>query len=140
MMGMGMGLPVAKAKDVPAHASSACWASCARRRPASLLVILLAVGSVFFLILGPKLLGEATNVVVAGLFPGSGGLDTAALAGVLIKLAGRLHPELASSPGHRHGSWPASPSAASTGCARRSTGSSAGCRSRPSTAGPGATC
>ncbi len=65
-----------------------CWASCGRRRPGSRWCILLAIGSVFFLILGPKLLGEATNVVVAGLFPGSGGLDSAALAGVLVKLAG----------------------------------------------------
>ncbi len=87
MMGMGMGMPVAKAKDF----RTTFLRLLGKLRPEALriaLVILLAVGSVFFLILGPKLLGEATNVVVAGILPGSSGMDMEALAGVLIKLAG----------------------------------------------------
>ena len=35
-------------------------------RPKVLFVLVLAVGSVFFAILGPKILGEATNVIFAG--------------------------------------------------------------------------
>ncbi len=87
MMGMGMGMPVAKAQDF----RTTFLRLLAKLRPETVrivLVILLAVGSVFFLILGPKLLGEATNVVVAGILPGSTGMDMEALAGVLVKLAG----------------------------------------------------
>ena len=87
MMGMGMGQPVAKAKSFR-PTFTRLLGKLRPEAPRIALVILLAVGSVFFLILGPKLLGEATNVVVAGLYPGSGGLDSAALAGVLDKLAG----------------------------------------------------
>ena len=87
MMGMGMGMPVAKAKSFR-PTFTRLLGKLSPEAPRIVVVILLAIGSVFFLILGPKLLGEATNVVVAGLFPGSGGLDSAALAGVLVKLAG----------------------------------------------------
>ena len=87
MMGMGMGQPVAKAKSFRPTLNR-LLGKLLPEAPRVALVIALAIGSVFFLILGPKLLGEATNVVVAGLYPGSGGLDTAALAGVLVKLAG----------------------------------------------------
>ncbi len=87
MMGMRMGMPVAKAND----ARGTFFRLLGTLRPEApriAVVILLAIGSVFFAILGPSLLGEATNVLVAGLFPGSGGLDTGALAAVLGKLAG----------------------------------------------------
>jgi len=87
MVGMGMGQPVARATAFR-PTFTRLLGKLLPEAPRIVLVMLLAVGSVFFLILGPKLLGEATNVVVAGLFPGSGGLDSAALAGVLIKLAG----------------------------------------------------
>ncbi len=86
-MMMGMGQPVAKAKSFR-PTFTRLLGKLRPESPRIVLVILLAIGSVFFLILGPKLLGEATNVVVAGIIPGSSGLDTSELAGVLVKLAG----------------------------------------------------
>ncbi|MET0771878.1 MAG: ABC transporter ATP-binding protein [Candidatus Limnocylindrales bacterium] len=56
--------------------------------PLIVLVILLAAGSVLFAVLGPAILGEATDVVVAGILPGAGGVDMAALAEVLLRLVG----------------------------------------------------
>ncbi|HEX5588614.1 MAG TPA: ABC transporter ATP-binding protein [Acidimicrobiia bacterium] len=38
-------------------------------------VVTLAVASVFLLVLGPKVLGSATNVIVEGVVPGSSGID-----------------------------------------------------------------
>ena len=67
------------------------------------------------------------------------GVDFAALARVLALLVGRLPRSARSSPGPRPTSWPGSPSGPSTSCARRSTSSSAGCRSATSTATPAAT-
>jgi ATP-binding cassette subfamily B multidrug efflux pump len=87
VMGMGMGMPVAKASDFRG-AFIRLLGKLRPEAPRIALVILLAVGSVFFAILGPKLLGEAINIVVQGILPGSTGLDTAALAQVLLTLAG----------------------------------------------------
>ncbi len=87
MMGMGMGMPVAKASDFRGTFLR-LLGKLRPEAPRIAAVMLLAVGSVTFAILGPKLLGEATNVIVAGLFPFGGGLDTAALANVLLRLTG----------------------------------------------------
>ncbi len=87
MMGMGMGMPVAKASDFRGTFLR-LLGKLRPEAPRIAAVMLLAIGSVTFAILGPKLLGEATNVIVAGLFPFGGGLDTAALANVLLRLTG----------------------------------------------------
>ena len=65
MMGMGMGLPPAKAKD---------FGGTFRRlvghlrpdAPRIVLVVVLAVVSVAFAVVGPKLLGDAINIIFAG--------------------------------------------------------------------------
>jgi len=85
---MAMGMPTERSKD---------FRGTVRRllgylRPEAallVLVVLLASGSVLFAVLGPRILGEATNVVVEGVFlPGATGVDMTALAEVLARLVG----------------------------------------------------
>ena len=86
-MGMGMGAPTAKPQD---------FRGTLRRllnelRPEALrlvFVAVFAVGSVAFLIIGPRLLGEATNVIFDGIMPPAPGVDLGALAQVLLTLIG----------------------------------------------------
>jgi ATP-binding cassette subfamily B protein len=88
MMGMGMALP----GDRPSDFRATVRRLLGHLRPESLLivvVVLLAAGSVLFAVLGPRILGEATDVIVAGVFlPGSTGVDMAALGEVLVRLTG----------------------------------------------------
>jgi ATP-binding cassette, subfamily B, multidrug efflux pump len=51
-------------------------------------VLLLAVCSVVLVVLGPKVLGNATNVIVAGVIPGSPGIDFDELARTLLLALG----------------------------------------------------
>ncbi len=56
-----------------------------------ILVILFAVGSAIFSIVGPKILGEATTLIFDGLMlkvSNTGGIDFAALSGILLTLLG----------------------------------------------------
>jgi ATP-binding cassette subfamily B protein len=65
MMGMGMGLPPAKAKDFRGTFRR-LLAHLRPEAPRIVLVVILAVISVTFAILGPKILGEAINLIFAG--------------------------------------------------------------------------
>ena len=66
MFGMGMGLPPAEAEELPGLVPAAARAPAARRRRGSLVVVLLAVVSVSFAVVGPKILGNATNIIFEG--------------------------------------------------------------------------
>jgi len=85
---MGMGMPAERSKDFRATVRR-LLGYLRPEAPLVVLVVLLAAGSVFFAVLGPRILGEATNVVVAGVFlPGATGVDMGALADVLVRLVG----------------------------------------------------
>jgi ATP-binding cassette subfamily B protein len=65
MMGMGMGLPPAKANDFRGSLRR-LFGTLGPERPLIVLVVLLAIVSVSFNVIGPKILGEAINLIVAG--------------------------------------------------------------------------
>jgi ATP-binding cassette, subfamily B, multidrug efflux pump len=65
MMGMGMGLPPAKAKDFRGSLRR-LFGTLRPERPLIILVVMLAVVSVTFNVIGPKILGEAVNGIVEG--------------------------------------------------------------------------
>ncbi len=85
MMGMGMGMPTERSKDFRGTVRR-LLGHLRPETPLVLLVILLAIGSVTFAVLGPRILGEATNVIVAGILPGASGIDMGQLAEVLLRL------------------------------------------------------
>jgi ATP-binding cassette subfamily B protein len=87
MMGMAIGMPGDRPSDLRGTVRR-LLRHLRPELPLILLVILLAAGSVLFAVLGPAILGEATDVVVAGILPGAGGVDMAALAEVLLRLIG----------------------------------------------------
>ena len=62
---MGMGLPVGRSKDFRG-AMRRLFAQLGPERPLIIVVVLLAIVSVTFVVIGPKLLGEATNVIFTG--------------------------------------------------------------------------
>jgi ATP-binding cassette subfamily B multidrug efflux pump len=68
-MGMGMGLPPAKARDFRGSLRR-LLGQLGPDRKLVFLVILLAVGSVAFAVVGPKILGEAVNLVFEGAIGG----------------------------------------------------------------------
>jgi ATP-binding cassette subfamily B multidrug efflux pump len=65
MMGMGMGMPPAKAKDFRGSLRR-LFGRLGPERPLIVLVVLLAIVSVTFNVIGPKILGEAINLIVEG--------------------------------------------------------------------------
>ena len=65
MMGMGMGLPPAKAADFRGSLRR-LFGTLGPERPLIVLVVLLAIVSVTFNVIGPKILGEAINLIVEG--------------------------------------------------------------------------
>ena len=65
MMGMGMGLPPAKAEDFRGSLRR-LFGTLGPERPLIVLVVLLAIVSVTFNVIGPKILGEAINLIVEG--------------------------------------------------------------------------
>ena len=87
MMGMAIGMPGDRSSDFRGTVRR-LLGHLRPELPLIVLVILLAAGSVFFAVLGPRILGEATNVIVAGILPGASGVDMAALAEVLLRLVG----------------------------------------------------
>ncbi|MFL5779144.1 MAG: ABC transporter ATP-binding protein [Chloroflexota bacterium] len=89
-MGFGMGLPPAKSKDFRG-AFRRLVLQLRPEAPRLVLVLALAVGSVTFAIIGPRLLGDATNVIVRGVFGrglGAPGVDFAELGRILLVLTG----------------------------------------------------
>jgi ATP-binding cassette subfamily B protein len=64
-MGMGMGVPAQKSKDFRGSFRR-LLGQLRPEAPRILLVLILALGSVAFAILGPKLLGAATNIIYDG--------------------------------------------------------------------------
>ncbi len=65
MMGMGMGLPPTKARDFGGSLRR-LLGGLRPEAPLVIVVVVLAVVSVTFAILGPKILGEATNLIFEG--------------------------------------------------------------------------
>jgi ATP-binding cassette subfamily B protein len=65
MMGMGMGMPPAKAKDFRGSLRR-LFGTLRPERPLIVAVVLLGVVSVSFNVIGPKILGEAINRIVEG--------------------------------------------------------------------------
>ncbi|HET9755655.1 MAG TPA: ABC transporter ATP-binding protein [Candidatus Limnocylindrales bacterium] len=65
MMGLGMGLPPAKADDFRGSLRR-LFGTLGPERPLIVLVVLLAIVSVTFNVIGPKILGEAINLIVEG--------------------------------------------------------------------------
>jgi ATP-binding cassette subfamily B multidrug efflux pump len=65
MMGMGMGLPPAKAKDFRGSLRR-LFGTLGPERPLIVVVVLLGIVSVTFNVIGPKILGEAINRIVEG--------------------------------------------------------------------------
>ena len=59
MMGMGMGLPPAKPKDFRGSFRRLFGHAAARSAPLIVVVVLLAIVSVTFAVIGPKILGDA---------------------------------------------------------------------------------
>ena len=65
MMGMGMGLPPAKAEGLPGSLRR-LFGTLRPERPLILGVVLLAIVSVAFNVIGPKILGDAINTIFEG--------------------------------------------------------------------------
>ncbi len=65
MMGMGMGMPPAKPKDFGASFRR-LFGTLRPERPLILVVVVLAVISVFFNVIGPRILGNAINTIFEG--------------------------------------------------------------------------
>ena len=65
MMGLGMGLPPAKADDFRGSLRR-LFGTLGPERPLIVVVVLLAIVSVTFNVIGPKILGEAINRIVEG--------------------------------------------------------------------------
>jgi ATP-binding cassette subfamily B protein len=83
---MGLGMPVEHAEDLPGS-TRRLLAYLGPERWRGLFAILLAFGAVALTVIGPKLLGDATNIVVAGLTSGQG-IDFSELHLQLLKVAG----------------------------------------------------
>ncbi|HXY94579.1 MAG TPA: ABC transporter ATP-binding protein, partial [Acidimicrobiia bacterium] len=74
---MGIGMPVEHAEDL-GGSTRRLLSYLGPERLRALLALLLALGSVVLTVIGPRLLGNATNIVVAGVTSGKG-IDFAAL-------------------------------------------------------------
>ena len=101
-------------------------------------VLLLAVVSVTLTVIGPRILGHATNIIIAGIQTPNG-IDFAELNMVLLE-ALLIYVSPASSRTRRASSSPASCSARCTSCAATSRTSSTASRSPTSTASRVAIC
>jgi ATP-binding cassette, subfamily B, multidrug efflux pump len=85
MFGMGMGLPPQKANDFRGSLRR-LFGHLRPEAPRLVAVVLLAVVSVFFAVIGPKILANAVNVIFEGAF--SGGIDFGELGTILAAMAG----------------------------------------------------
>ncbi|MEA2622375.1 MAG: ATP-binding cassette, subfamily multidrug efflux pump, partial [Chloroflexota bacterium] len=85
MMGMGMGLPPAKSKDFRGS-SRRLFARLRPERGRIATVVVLAIVSVTFAVLGPRILGNATTIIFEGVlshqFLASGVTQEQAIAGL----------------------------------------------------------
>ena len=138
MMGMGMGLPPAKAKDFRGSFRR-LLGHLRPEWPRIVIVMLLAVVSVTFAVLGPKILGNAINVIFEGVFVPGAAIDMSALVRDPDDARRRVRPELALrlDPGLHHGRR--HPAERPPPPRMRSIASSAGCRCATSTPTPAAT-
>jgi ATP-binding cassette subfamily B protein len=80
-----VGMPTEKSRDLRGS-TRRLVARLLPERLAAVAVLLLSVGSVALTVAGPKILGRATNVIVAGLF-GPAGIDFAELHRILLTVA-----------------------------------------------------
>ncbi|HET9344428.1 MAG TPA: ABC transporter ATP-binding protein [Candidatus Limnocylindrales bacterium] len=87
MMGMGMGLPPAKAKDFRGSFLR-LLGHLRPELPRIVIVLLLAVVSVTFAVVGPKILGDAVNVIFEGTIVPGATIDMNELVGILLTLVG----------------------------------------------------
>jgi ATP-binding cassette, subfamily B, multidrug efflux pump len=85
MFGMGMGLPPQKANDFGGSLRR-LFGHLRPEAPRIVAVILLAVVSVFFAVIGPKILANAINVIFEGAL--GGGIDFGELGTILAAMAG----------------------------------------------------
>src|SRR4051794_28985642 len=81
------GMPLERSKDFKA-ASSRLLARLRPEWPGVVLVVVCALMSVTLLVIGPRILGHATNIIVNGITPGSQGVDFAALHRTLLFATG----------------------------------------------------
>jgi ATP-binding cassette subfamily B protein len=78
-----IGMPVEKSENF-AGSTKRLIGMLRPERVSIVFVMILAVISVTFSVFGPKILGRGTDVIVAGLYPDSGGIDFDELANVLL--------------------------------------------------------
>ena len=132
------GMPLERSKDF----KNSTRRLAARLRPEGFgvaLVLILAVASVTLLVIAPKILGNATNIIVDGVTSGKG-IDFTKLHNTLLVVLGDLRRRRRSWRSRRDDCSPASCSARCSGCARTSRTSSTACRCATSTASRAATC
>ncbi len=82
-----IGMPVEKSANF-GHSTRRLVKMLAPERIGIIVVVVLAAVSVTFSVFGPKILGRGTDIIVAGLFPGSGGIDFSELRTVLLLALG----------------------------------------------------
>ncbi len=88
---MGRGKPIEKAKDVKGTIKKLVFNYLSKYKIALVIVILFAIGSTIFTIVGPKILGNATTEVFNGLISklsGGSGIDFGKIGGIAITLLG----------------------------------------------------
>jgi ATP-binding cassette subfamily B multidrug efflux pump len=79
----GAGIPAEKVEDI-AGSTRRLLATMRPERTRALLVVAFALVSVTLAVLGPRILGHATDIIVKGVFGGGGGIDFRALRNVLL--------------------------------------------------------
>jgi ATP-binding cassette subfamily B multidrug efflux pump len=77
------GMPLERASDF-GSAIRRLWARLGPERFRLIAVVTFSLGGVTLSVLGPRLLGRATDTLIRGLLPGSGGIDFALLHRILI--------------------------------------------------------
>ena len=89
--GKGPGGPIEKAKDFKGTTKKLINDYLAKYRVALIIVIIFAIGSTIFSIIGPKILGNATTEIFNGLvnkISGNGGIDFGKVGTILLTLLG----------------------------------------------------
>ncbi len=77
------GMPLERASDF-GSALRRLWERLRPERWRLIAVVVFSIGGVTLSVLGPRLLGDATDLLIKGLLPGSGGIDFPALHRVLL--------------------------------------------------------
>ena len=89
--GKGPGGPIEKAKDFKGTTKKLINDYLAKYKVALIIVIIFAIGSTIFSIIGPKILGNATTEIFNGLvnkISGNGGIDFGKVGTILLTLLG----------------------------------------------------